>query len=101
MAAYKKFVCLFVTKNMEMFTGIISYIRSLIKLIIKLAHDKTNKMECAPSEESDHPGHPLVYQSSLCAQWVAKDPSFRQADCEDSDQTGRMLGIKMYLLIFF
>ena len=30
-------------------------------------------------------------QSSLCAQWVAKDPSFLHADSEDSDQTGRML----------
>ena len=30
-------------------------------------------------------------ESSLCAQWVAKDPSFLHADSEDSDQTGRML----------
>ena len=29
-------------------------------------------------------------QSSLCAQWVAKDPSFLHADSEDSDQTGRL-----------
>ena len=29
-------------------------------------------------------------QSSLCTQWVAKDPSFLHADSEDSDQTGRM-----------
>ena len=29
-------------------------------------------------------------QSLLCAQWVAKDPSFLHADSEDSDQTGRM-----------
>ena len=36
-------------------------------------------MVCAPSEESDQP------ESSLCAQWVAKDPSFLHAD---SDQTG-------------
>ena len=28
--------------------------------------------------------------SSLCAQWVDKDPSFLHADSEDSDQTGRM-----------
>ena len=26
-------------------------------------------------------------ESSLCAQWVAKDPSFLHADSEDSDQT--------------
>ena len=29
-------------------------------------------------------------ESSLCAQWVAKAPSFLHADSEDSDQTGRM-----------
>ena len=29
-------------------------------------------------------------QSSLCTQWVGKDPSFLHADSEDSDQTGQM-----------
>ena len=29
-------------------------------------------------------------ESSLCAQWVAKEPRFLHADSEDSDQTGRM-----------
>ena len=29
-------------------------------------------------------------ESSLSAQWVAKDPSFHNADSEDSDQTGQM-----------
>ena len=29
-------------------------------------------------------------ESSLCAQWVAKDPSFLHADSEDSDRTGWM-----------
>ena len=28
--------------------------------------------------------------SSLCAQWVAKDPSFLHVESEDPDQTGRM-----------
>ena len=28
-------------------------------------HDKTNKMTCAPSEDSDQPGH--LSESSLCA----------------------------------
>ena len=48
-------------------------------------HDKTNKMACGPSEDSD-----LRSESSLCTQWVAKDPRFLHADNEDSDQTGRM-----------
>ena len=29
-------------------------------------------------------------ESSLCAQWLTKDPSFLHADSEDSDQTVRM-----------
>ena len=29
-------------------------------------------------------------QSSLCAQWVAKDPNFLYAERKDSDQNGRM-----------
>ena len=29
-------------------------------------------------------------ESLLCTQWVAKDPSFLDAESEDSDQTGRM-----------
>ena len=33
---------------------------------------------------------PVWSESSLCAQWVAMDPSFLHADSEDSDQTGRM-----------
>ena len=34
--------------------------------------------------------HPVWSESSLCAQWVAKDLSFLHADSKDSDQTGRM-----------
>ena len=33
---------------------------------------------------------PVWSESLLCAQWVAKDPSFLHADSEDSDQTERM-----------
>ena len=33
---------------------------------------------------------PVWSESSLCAQWVAKDPSILHADSEHSDQTGRM-----------
>ena len=44
--------------------------------------------ECAPSEDSGTSAQ--SDQSLLCAQWVAKDRSFHDADSEDSDQTGRM-----------
>ena len=33
---------------------------------------------------------PVWSEYSLCAQWVAKDPSFLHAVSEDSDRTGRM-----------
>ena len=33
---------------------------------------------------------PVWSESSLCTQWVAKDPMFLHAGSEDSDQTGRM-----------
>ena len=47
--------------------------------------------DCAPSEDWDQLGiRPIWSESSLCAQMVAKDPSFLHADSEDSDQTGRM-----------
>ena len=55
------------------------------------AHDKINKMACAPSEDTYQPGHPpSLIRLSNCAQWVAKDPSFLHTDSENSDQTGRM-----------
>ena len=34
--------------------------------------------------------HTVWSESSLCSQWVAKDPSFLQTDSEVSDQTGWM-----------
>ena len=36
---------------------------------------------------------PVWSESSLCAQLVAKEPSFLHADSEDSDQTGRMIWV--------
>ena len=51
-------------------------------------HDKTNKMTVCTAETLISLG--IRPESSLCAQWVAKDLSFLQADSEDSDQTGRV-----------
>ena len=44
-----------------------------------------NKMTCAPSEDSDQPGHPPSQsdQSSLCFFLVDKDPMLLHADSED------------------
>ena len=50
--------------------------------------DKTNKMVCAPAKTQISMGIRQVWsESSLCAQWVAKDPSFLHADSEDSTPT--------------
>ena len=54
-------------------------------------HDKTNKMPVLPAKTQISLGiRPVWSESSLCAQWAAKDPSFLRADSEDSDQPGRM-----------
>ena len=36
---------------------------------------------------------PVWTESSLCAQWIAKDPRFLHADSEDSNQTGWMASL--------
>ena len=53
--------------------------------------DKTNKTTVRPAKTQISLGiRPVWSEFSLCTQWVAKDPSFLQADSEDSDQSGRM-----------
>ena len=66
--------------------------RFLIVACLFTFHDKTNKMICAPSKDRlISLGIRQVWsESSLCTQWVAKDPVLLQADREDSDQTGRI-----------
>ena len=59
---------------------------TILSLIFEPAFDKTDKMACAPSEDSDQPGHSAQSdQSSLCTQWIMKNNS--RADSKDSDQT--------------
>ena len=54
-------------------------------------HHKTNKMTMRPAKTQISLGiTPVWSESSLCTQWVAKDPNFLHADSKDSDQTGRM-----------
>ena len=54
-------------------------------------HDKINKVSVRPAKTQISLGiRPVWSESSLCAQWVAKDPIFLHADSEDSDQTGQM-----------
>ena len=59
--------------------------------IIEPPHDKTDKMTVRPAKTQISLSIRSVWsESSLCAKWVARDPSFLHADSEDSDQTGRM-----------
>ena len=54
-------------------------------------HDKTNNVAVHPVKTQISLGIcPVWSESSMCAQWVAKDWSFLHADSEDSDQTGWM-----------
>ena len=57
----------------------------------ELPHDKSNKMNCAPSEDSDQPGHPPSLTESSLSAW-SKPGSLAPhwAHKEDSDQTVRM-----------
>ena len=56
-------------------------------------HDKTNKMRARPAKTQISLGiRPVWSESSLGAQWVAKNPSFLHADSENSHQTGRCPG---------
>ena len=57
----------------------------------KPRHVKTNKVIVRTAKTQISMGiHPVWSESSLCASWVAKDPTFLHADSENSDQTGRM-----------
>ena len=52
---------------------------------------KPTKWSVCPAKTQISLGlYPVWSESSLCAQWVAKDPRFLHVDSEDSDQTGRM-----------
>ena len=56
--------------------------------IIEQQHIKTNKVHMHLAKTRISLGiHPVLSESSLCAQWVVKDPKFLHADSEDSDQT--------------
>ena len=57
--------------------------------IYELWHNKTNNVAVRPPKTQISLGIcPVWSESSLCAQWVAKDPRFLHGDSEDSNQTG-------------
>ena len=54
------------------------YSKSVIFVLFEPPHDKTNKMACAPSEDSDQPGHPpcliRVFAVPMKKTWVLSYP---------------------------
>ena len=53
--------------------------------------DKTSEVTVHPAKTQISLGiRPVWSESSLCAEWVAKDLSFLHVNNEDSDQTGRI-----------
>ena len=70
------------------------YAWSFSDLVQYMSHDMTKptKWLCAQRRQISLGICPVWSESSLYAQWVAKDPSFRHADSDDSDQIGRCQG---------
>ena len=61
-------------------------------------HDKTNKLNVRPAKNRISMGiHPVWSESSLCAQWVSKDPRFFHA----KTQLSHFVGFLMSRLIYF
>ena len=57
-------------------------------------HDKTNKVTVRPAKTQISLGiRPVWSESSLCAQWVAKDPSFPHADSKDPGLMPRLIWV--------
>ena len=57
-----------------------------------MSHHMTNQQnDVRPAKAQISLGiHPVWSESSVCAQWVAKDPMFLHVSSKDSDQTGQM-----------
>ena len=63
----------------------------VLRVVSSMSRDKTNRVFVRPAKTPISLDiRPGWSESSLCAQWVAKDSNFLHADSEDSDQTGRM-----------
>ena len=92
--------------------------RELIVSIIEPPHDKTNKMACAPSEDSDQTGHqslhcpheescvlsyPLSAQRRLLSDWAdgQADLSLRGAHSHFVDFVIRRINLWFHIFFFF
>ena len=76
----------------------------IMQILMSCLVTKPTKWALCPAKTEISLGiRPVWSESSLCTQWVAKDPRFLHADSEDSDQTGRMssLGAHAILLVLW
>ena len=89
-------VLLFKFENNEYMKCILRFrgYAAMFRLLIRqyMSHDMTKpaKFVCAQRRLRSACIRPVWSETSLCAQWVAKDPRFLHVDSEDSDQTGWM-----------
>ena len=61
----------------------------MMKILNEPLYDKTNKMTCAPSEDSDQPGHPPSLNGLRCPHEESLDPELPIKGIAKTDQTGR------------
>ena len=65
-------------KLLRMFLLKLSLLKFPLLIIIESRHDKTNKLACAPSENSDQPGHPhsliRIFTVRMEKVWVLSYP---------------------------
>ena len=84
-------LCVCVCVHNDMQFCVYRYILLLEKLKLSQSKTKPTKWPMHPAKTQISLGiRPVWSESSLCAQWVAKDPSFLHEDSEDSDQIWRM-----------
>ena len=71
-------------------TGLFGYRSSNVAFRSRLMTKPTKWYVCPAKTQISLGTCPVWSESSLCAQWVAKDPSFLHAHSKDADQTGGM-----------
>ena len=88
---FSLFVNKVISYTWNIFVQVLSQHFSFMILRNEPLHVKTNNVAVRPAKTQISLGMcPVWSESFLCAQWVAKGPSFLHADSKDSDQTGRM-----------
>ena len=102
---YLSFCLFFSNKDLLCFEQKFPLVRSPFRSILSQIHmsrlmTKPTKWHVRPAKTQISLGiRPVWSESSLCAQWVAKDSSFLHADSEDSGWSESSLGAHAILLV--